>query len=79
MKYESSTLKTTQVIVSAPKSWQNSDVTLTFGPYNVKLSSSHHPVSMYEKWKLYVQLENYCQNQSVDGQTDKPDSYRAPV
>ena len=35
MKYESCTLKTTQVIVSEPKCWQSSVVTLTFGPKNV--------------------------------------------
>ena len=109
MKYESCTLKTTQVIMSEPKCWESSvDVTLTFDlltpkcnsiflspfcicewnmkavpwkllklpcqnhsvdkvqlwpwpltfwPKNVLVSSSHHPTSMYEIWKLY--FENY--------------------
>ena len=35
MKYESCTLKTTQVTVSETKSWQSSVVALTFGPENV--------------------------------------------
>ena len=35
MKYESCRLKTTQVIVSEPKSWQSFVMTLTFGPSNV--------------------------------------------
>ena len=57
MKYERCTLKVTQVIVSEPKFWQSSVVTLTFWPQNVWVSSSHHPASMYEIWKLYI--ENY--------------------
>ena len=33
----------------------------TFWPQNVKVSSSHHPVSMYEIWKLYVEnYSSYC-------------------
>ena len=111
MKYESCMLKTTQVIMSEPKCWPSSLVTLTFNPkmhrylpltilhlcflspsyvyvwnmkdarwkllqlscqnqsvdkvplwhwpltfwsQNVKVSSTHHPASMYEIWKLYV-------------------------
>ena len=45
-------LKITQVIVLEPKCWQSSGVTLTFWPQNVQVSSSHHPASMYEIWKL---------------------------
>ena len=36
------------------KYWQNLGVTLTFWPQNALASSSHHPSSMYEIWKLHV-------------------------
>ena len=58
MKYESCTLKTSQVIVSEPKCWQCSVVNLTFDlltPKCIKVSSSCHPASMYEIWKLYIE------------------------
>ena len=115
MKYENCMLKTTQVIMSEPKCWPSSLVTLTFYPkmhrylpltilhlcflslsciyvwnmkdlrwkllqlscqnqsvdkiplwqwpltfwsQNVYVSSTHHPASMYEIWKLYV--KNYA-------------------
>ena len=56
MKYESCTLKITQVIVSEPKCWLSSVATLTFWSQNVWVSSSHHPASMYEISKLYVEI-----------------------
>ena len=40
-----------------PKCWQLWPLPLTFWPQKVKVSSSHHPASLYEIWKLYV--ENY--------------------
>ena len=91
MKYESCKLKTTQVIVSEPKCWQSSVVTLTIDPLTPKcIGIFLSPSCIYvwnmkaERWKL---LKLSCQNQSVggrtdrqtDGQTDKPDSYRAPA
>ena len=45
------------IFLSEPKCWQCSVVTLTFGPQNVQVSSSRHPASMYEIWKLH--FENY--------------------
>ena len=70
MKYESCTLKTTQVIVSEPKCWQSSVVTLPFDLLTPKciciflLPSYIYVWNMKAvRWKL-VQLS--CQNQSVD-------------
>ena len=54
-------MKTTQVIASEPECWRRSVVTLTFGPKNVYVSSSHHPTSMNEIWKLYVEkCSSHC-------------------
>ena len=90
MKYESCTLKTSPVILSEPKCWQSSVVTLTFDLLTPKckgifLSPSYIYVWNMKavRWKI-VKLS--CRNQSVDRQTkgltdrqtDKPDSYRAP-
>ena len=70
MKYESCSLKTTQVIVSEPKCWQSSVVTLTFDLLTPKsigiflLSSCIYVWNMKAvPWKL---LKLSCQNQSVD-------------
>ena len=64
MKYESCALKTSQVIVSEPKCWQSSVVTLTFDILipNVYVSSfSRHHKSMYEILKLYIKnYSSYC-------------------
>ena len=57
MKYGMCTLKTIHVIVSGQNVDKSSVVTLTVVPQNVKVSSSLHPASMYETWKLCV--ENY--------------------
>ena len=68
MKYESCTLKTTQVILSEPNSWQSSMVTLTVGSQNVLISSSHRPSSNVWNMKAirWKQLKLSCQNQSLD-------------
>ena len=83
--------KTTQVIVSEPKYWQSSIVTLTFDlltPKCIGIFLSPSCIYVWNmkavRWKL---LKLSCQNQSVDRQTDrqtdwrtdKPDSYRAPA
>ena len=73
LKYESCMLKTTQVIVSEPKCWQSSVVTLIFDLLALKCigiflsSSCIYVCNMKTVWKL---LKLSCQNQSVDGRTD---------
>ena len=78
MKYESCTLKTTQVIVSEQKFWQSSIVTWPFDPkiYRYLPLSILHLCMKYERWKL---RKLSCPNQSVDRERDKPNSYRAPA
>ena len=74
MKYESCTLKTTQVIVPEQKYWQSSVVTLTFDLLTPKcIGIFLSPSCIYvwnikaARWKL---LTLSCQNQSVDTQTN---------
>ena len=61
---------------------------VTFWPQNKSVSSSRHPASMYEICTLYVKnypsyrvrtkvLTDRQTDRRSDGQTDKPDSYRA--
>ena len=67
MKYESCTLKTTQVIGSEPKCWQSTVVTLTFDPKCIGIFLSPSCIYVWYmkavRWKL---LKLSCQNQSVD-------------
>ena len=70
IKYESCTFRTTQVIVSEPKYWQSSIVTLTFDLLTPKcIVIVLSPFCIYAwnmkavRWKL---LKLSCQNQSVD-------------
>ena len=63
-KYESFSLKTSQVILSEPKCWQNSVVTFDIlTPKCLGTMSILHPCMKYETvcWKL---LKLSCQNQS---------------
>ena len=74
MKHERCTLKTTQVIVSGPKCWQSSIVTLTFEPLTPKcmgiflLPSCIYVWNMKAvKWKLieFIVSEPKCWQSSI--------------
>ena len=76
MKYERCTLKTTQVIVSEPKCWQSSVVTLTFGVWTPKCIGKCIGIFLLPSciyvWKLYIEnYSSYHVRTSVDGQTDR--------
>ena len=75
MKYESCKMKTNQFIVSEPKCWQSSIVNLTIdllAPKCIGIFLSPSCIYVWNmkavRWKL---LKLSCQNQSVDGQTDR--------
>ena len=92
MRYEICMLKTTQLIVSEPKCWQSSVVTLTFDLLTPKCIGILLSPSCIYVWNMksvrWKRLKVSCQNQSVDRQTDgqtdgrtdrqtdKTDSYR---
>ena len=73
MKYEICTLKTTQVIVSEPKCWQSSVLTLTFDLLTSKCIGIFLSPSCIYVWNMkavpWKLLKLSCQNQSVDRQT----------
>ena len=70
MKYESYTLKTTEVIMSEPRCWQSSVVTLTFDLLTPKCTGIFFSPSCIYVWNMkavHLQLLKLpCQNQSND-------------
>ena len=82
MKYERCTLKTTQVIVSEPKCWQSSLVTLTFDPkmYRYLPLTILHLFIKYERCALnttqVIVSEPKCWQSSLVTLTFDPKMYR---